>query len=158
MTVMDAKKMDAPDKTRAAVNDLARMAMVEVLPRRHFVGDDLGSATLTGKTVSIAKAIARYNAGALGAMRDARMGAVLGKTGVGKTSAQVHRALALYTLGQLEPTGKTRVADGAAAPTVRPRRKASPKAVALLERFKDVPSVDPHRFREDMDRVLDPGL
>jgi len=38
------------------------------------------------------------------------------------------------------------------------RRKASPKAVALLERFKDVPSVDPHLFRADLDRVLDPHL
>jgi hypothetical protein len=35
------------------------------------------------------------------------------------------------------------------------RRKASPKAVALLERFKNVPSVDPNLLREDIDRVLD---
>jgi hypothetical protein len=157
MTVMDAKKLDAPDKTRAAVNDLARMAMVDVIPRGHLIGD-FGSAVLTGKTVSTAKTMARYSADALGAMRGARLGTVVGNIGVGKTSAQVHRALALYTLGQLEPTGKTRVADAAAVPAVRPRRMASPKAVALLERFKDVPSVDPHRFRKDVDRVLDPGL
>src|SRR5690349_1361409 len=128
MTVMDAKKMDAPNKTRAAVNNLARMAM------------------------------ARHHTDALGAMHGAQIGAILGNVGVGKTSAQVHRALALYTFEQLEPSGKTRVADAAAPPAVQQRRKASPKAVALLERFKDVPSVDPHRFREDVDRVLDPGL
>lgn len=38
------------------------------------------------------------------------------------------------------------------------RRKASPRAVTLLEQFKDVPSVDPHLFREDLDRVLNPNL
>jgi hypothetical protein len=38
------------------------------------------------------------------------------------------------------------------------RRKAAPRAVALLDRFKDVPSVDPHLFRADLDRVLDPDL
>lgn len=122
MTVMDAKRMEAPDRTRAAVNDLARLTMPD-LP--------------------LAKVVARPRADSLGMV---------------ETSAQIHRALVLYTLVQLEPTGKTRVADTVAAPAVRPRRKASPKAVALLERFKDVPSVDPHRFREDVDRVLEPGL
>jgi len=154
MTVMDAKKMDAPDKTRAAVNDLARMAMVDPIPKGHLIRD-FGGAALQS---SIAKAMTRHRAVFLDAMRGARTGAVLGNTGVGKTSVQIHRALALYTLGQFEPTGKTRVADAAAVPGARPKRKASPKAVALLERFKEVPSVDPHRFREDVDRVLDPGL
>lgn len=122
MTVMDAKRIDAPDRTRAAVSDLARLTMPDV---------------------PAARAMASRDADFLGMVQ---------------TSAQIHRALALYTLGRLEPTGKTRVADTAAAPAVRPRRKASPKAIALLERFKAVPSVDPHRFREDVDRVLDPGL
>jgi hypothetical protein len=35
------------------------------------------------------------------------------------------------------------------------RRKASPRAVALLERWKDLPSVDPHLLRVDNERLLD---
>jgi len=38
------------------------------------------------------------------------------------------------------------------------RRKASPKAVALLERWKDLPSVDPHLLRADNERLLDSSL
>jgi hypothetical protein len=55
-------------------------------------------------------------------------------------------------------SGKTTVAEAASDARSRRRRKASPKAVALLERFKAVPSVDPHLFREDLDRVLDSTL
>ncbi len=155
MTVMDAKKMHAPDKTRAAINELARLTMPDVIPRNY-----LGAlGVMTGKHVRIARAMGKYNTGALeDAVRGGRTGVVVGKTGSGKTSAHLHHALALYTLGQLEPTGKTTVAVESEAPVVRPRRKASPKAVALLERFKSVPSVDPHRFREDVDKVLDTSL
>jgi hypothetical protein len=41
-----------------------------------------------------------------------------------------------------------------AAPGAR-QRKASPKAVSLLERWKDLPSVDPRRLRADNERLLD---
>lgn len=34
------------------------------------------------------------------------------------------------------------------------RKKRSAKAVALLDRFKHVPKVDPRRFREDVDRCF----
>jgi len=58
-------------------------------------------------------------------------------------------------------TAKATVASASDELPVLPRarrRKAAPKAVALLEHFKDVPSVDPHLFRADIDRILDPGL
>jgi hypothetical protein len=67
----------------------------------------------------------------------------------------------LDALAKTQPieTAKETVQSVTGEPRATPRRrKASPKAIALLERFKDVPSVDPHAFRADVDRVLDPGL
>lgn len=81
--------------------------------------------------------------------RDAWAKTVLEKSGVMGGLAASHAE-----------AGKTTVltaSEELARPKVR-RRKASPKAVALLERFKDVPSVDPSLFREDIDRVLDTQL
>lgn len=71
-------------------------------------------------------------------------------------SREVGRLVDLDESCALSETRKTTVR--AVSEDFPMRRKAAPKAVALLERFKNVPSVDPLLFRADVDRVLDPGL
>jgi hypothetical protein len=48
--------------------------------------------------------------------------------------------------------------ESLAAELVERKKKASPKAVALLERWKDVPSVDPGLLRSDNERLFDSSL
>lgn len=42
--------------------------------------------------------------------------------------------------------------------TVRPLRRRPLKASVLLERWRQLPHVDPDRLREDVDGVADPSL
>jgi hypothetical protein len=82
---------------------------------------------------------------------------VVGLRGSGKSTVGARILEEAIAGSALREAEKTTVRSEAQSILAR-RRKAPPKAVALLEQFKDVPSVDPHLFRADMDRVLDPGF
>ncbi len=45
--------------------------------------------------------------------------------------------------------------DGEPVAELRPLRRRGPDAAALLERFRHLPPIDPHRFRSDIDSVID---
>ena len=48
--------------------------------------------------------------------------------------------------------------SGRRAAELRPLPKRGPDAATLLDRWKHLPTVDPHSFRRDIDEVLDPAL
>jgi prevent-host-death family protein len=48
--------------------------------------------------------------------------------------------------------------DGKAVAELRPLPRKRVTAAALIERFKHLPAVDPGRFRDDVDSVVDQSL
>jgi len=52
----------------------------------------------------------------------------------------------------------TMTRSGRRAAELRPLPKRGPDAATLLDRWKHLPTVDPHSFRRDIDEVLDPAL
>ncbi len=48
--------------------------------------------------------------------------------------------------------------DGVPVAELSPARRADPDSTSLLERWAHVPPMDPQRFREDVDLVVDQSL
>jgi prevent-host-death family protein len=48
--------------------------------------------------------------------------------------------------------------SGTPVAELRPLARRGVEAGALLDRWRHLPAVDPERFRDDIDAVVDPGL
>lgn len=129
--------------------------------------DAYGVGALTGAGGGLAGAVPKdairglTGAGALDAIKPPGIGAVFGTTGSGKSVYGAGALIGAITAGRAVEAAKNTVQalnkELAAQPRAR-RRKASPKVVALLERWKNVPSVDPDLLREDNERLFDSSL